>query len=115
MAHLTPRYSMAEFARRGEELYERDIRSHVEPGREGRFVLIDIESGDYEIDDDELAASDRLLRRRPNAQVWMRKVGSPYARHFLRRLSGTGSPATSMSMPLIPPRSSAPLYCEGTN
>jgi hypothetical protein len=85
MAHLTPRYSMAEFARRGEEIYERDIRSHVEPGSEDKFVLIDIETGDYEIDGDELSASERLLGRRPNAQIWMRKVGSPYARHFLLR------------------------------
>jgi len=101
MAHLTPRYSMAEFARRGEEIYERDIRSHVEPESEGKFVLIDIETGDYEIDDDELVASDRLLGRRPNAQIWMRKVGSPYARHFLRQWrQKRGRRSRAASMPV---------------
>jgi hypothetical protein len=44
--------------------------------------LIDIETGDYEIDRDEIAASDRLFARRPDAQVWFRQVGSRYARRF---------------------------------
>ena len=77
-----PRYSKEEFARRGEDLYEREVLPHVRPEHDGRFVLIDIESGDYEVDADEIAASDRLLQRRPEAQVWMRRVGSSYARRF---------------------------------
>ena len=79
-----PRHSREEFARRGEDLYERVVLPVVRPSDEGKFVLIDIESGDYEVDGDELAASDRLLERRPGAQVWMRRVGSPYARRFGR-------------------------------
>ena len=64
-----PRYSKEEFARRGDEIYERVLRGTLESGNEGRFVAIDIETGDYEIDADELAASDRLLARVPNAQI----------------------------------------------
>jgi hypothetical protein len=71
-----------EIARRGDEIYERDIRPRLGPGDEGKFVLIDIESGDHEVDRDELAASDRLLARHPEARVWMRQVGSRYARRF---------------------------------
>jgi hypothetical protein len=82
MAHLQPRYSMEEFARRGDEIYDRDVAPHVTADQEGKFVLIDIESGDYEIDADEVAASDRLLARHPDAQVWMTRVGSRYARRF---------------------------------
>jgi hypothetical protein len=77
-----PRYSKEEFARRGDEIYERDIRPRVEVGDEGKFVVIDIETGVYEIDMDELAASDRLLARNPNAQLWITRVGSRYARRF---------------------------------
>jgi len=36
---------------------------------EGKFVAIDIETGDYEIDADELAAYDRLLSRNLDEQV----------------------------------------------
>jgi hypothetical protein len=45
-------------------------------------VLIDVESGDYEIDSNELAAEQRLHARRPDAQVWMLRVGSRYSRHI---------------------------------
>ena len=86
MAVSQPRYSKEEFARRGDEIYERDLRLHVEAGNEGKFIVIDIETGAYEIDADELVASDRLLARHPDAQVWLRQVGSRYARRF-----GTGS------------------------
>jgi hypothetical protein len=82
MPSIQPRYSKEEFARRGDEIYERDIRPRVEPGQEGKYVVIDIETGAYEIDADELAASDRLLARHPNAQIWLRRVGSRYARRF---------------------------------
>jgi hypothetical protein len=82
MPSTKPRYSMEEFAQRGEAIYERDIRPALEPGHEGEFVAIDIETGAYEVDADELAASDRLLARIPNAQTWLRRVGSRYARHF---------------------------------
>jgi len=82
MIELLPRYSKEEFAQRGDAIYERDIRSHLQPEDKGKFVLIDIETGAYEIDADELAASDRLLARYPQAQVWMVRVGYRYVRHF---------------------------------
>lgn len=85
-----PRYSKEEFARRGDELYEREVRAILEQGNEGKFVAIDIETGAYEIDADELAASDRLLARVPNAQIWLRRIGSRYAHRFgLHRRSRT--------------------------
>ncbi len=82
MAANQPRYSKEEFARRGDAIYERDIRPLVEPGNESKFVVIDIETGAYEMDTDELAASDRLLARVPKAQAWLRRVGSRYAHRF---------------------------------
>ncbi len=90
MAPTQPRYSKEEFARRGDEIYERDIRPQLKTEDEGKFAVIDIETGAYEIDVDELTASDRLLARHPDAQVWLRQVGSRYARRF-----GRTSPATS--------------------
>jgi hypothetical protein len=44
-----PRYSKEEFARRGNELYERQIRAQVEAGNHGKIVAIDIETGAYEV------------------------------------------------------------------
>jgi hypothetical protein len=75
MVELRPRYSKEEFARRGDAIYENDIRPNLKPDDMGKFVLIDIETGAYEIDTDEIAASDRLLARYPEAQVWMVRAG----------------------------------------
>jgi hypothetical protein len=89
VAKPQPRYSKEEFARRGDEIYEREVRPRVGPSDEGKFVVIDIETGAYEIDDDELAASDRLLACNPNAQLWVTRVGSRYARRFGPRHGST--------------------------
>ncbi len=70
-----PHYSKDEFVKRGDRIYEQDVQPHLTPEDEGKFVLIDIETGVYEIDEDELAASDRLWARCPTAQVWMARVG----------------------------------------
>jgi hypothetical protein len=82
MAAPRPRYSKEEFARRGDEIYERAVRPRLGADDLGKFVVIDIERGDFEMDADELAASDRLLARNPDAQVWLTRVGSPCAYHF---------------------------------
>jgi hypothetical protein len=82
MSIRQPRYSKEEFARRGDEIYERDIRPHVEQGNKGKFVAIDIETGEYEVAEDELTASNRLLARCPDAQTWLVRVGYRYVRRF---------------------------------
>jgi hypothetical protein len=82
MAVSKPRYPKEEFAKRGDAIYRRDILPHLEPRDDGKFVAIDIETGDYEVDADEMAASDRLRARIPDAQTWMRLVGSRCIRHF---------------------------------
>jgi hypothetical protein len=84
------RYSLEELARRGDEIYEREVLPHLDPADEGKYALIDIETADYEIDRDEIAASDRLLARHPDAQVWMRQIGSPYARRIGPRFKTAG-------------------------
>ena len=81
MLPTRPRYSKEEFARRGDAAYD-GIRSLVEERNEGKFVAIDIETGAYEVDTEEMAASDRLLARVPDAQVWLKRIGSRYVRRF---------------------------------
>ena len=77
-----PRYSKEEFARRGNEIYEREVQPRLSAQDAGKFVAIDIESGAFETDADELAASHRLLARNPDAQIWFRLVGSPHTRRL---------------------------------
>ncbi|MBW4690230.1 MAG: hypothetical protein KME27_00525 [Lyngbya sp. HA4199-MV5] len=69
------RYSKEELARRGKELYESQIRQQVEANHLGKIVAIDIETGTFEVADDTLVASDRLLERCPDAQTWFIRIG----------------------------------------
>jgi hypothetical protein len=81
-----PRYSNEEFRKRGEAIFEKEIHKRVKGRNPRDFVAIDIETGDYEVDESEMAACGRLRDRIPDAQIWLRRVGSPYARRFGGRL-----------------------------
>jgi hypothetical protein len=75
MPALQPRYSKEEFARRGQEAYEREVVPRIGPADDGMFVAIDIETGAFELDVDDYTATERLLQRKPDAQIWMVRVG----------------------------------------
>jgi hypothetical protein len=74
------RYTPEEIARMGDTLYERVVAPRIEAGDDGQFVAIDVESGVYEIAPDELSAIDRLRARKPDAQLWLQRVGVSYTR-----------------------------------
>jgi hypothetical protein len=82
MAMLQSRYSKEDFARRGTEIYERQVRPQVEEGNQGKIVAIDIETGTFEVAEDLLTASDRLLARCPNAQTWFVRIGHRAVHRF---------------------------------
>jgi hypothetical protein len=77
-----PRYSKEEAARRGDEIYDRDVRSQVEPQRNGEVVAIDLDTGAWEVDPDEITAARRLEANHPDAQVWVVRAGSRYITRF---------------------------------
>lgn len=70
-----PRLSAEETARRGDEIYERQIRSQVEAGNRGKVVAIDVETGAYALEETALAASRLLQAQRPATEVWLVRVG----------------------------------------
>jgi hypothetical protein len=77
-----PRYSKEEFARRGDEIYESQVRPRVEEGNYGKIVAIDIETGAFEVADDIVTASEHLLARLPDAQTWFIRIGHQAVYHF---------------------------------
>jgi hypothetical protein len=71
-----PRLSDAEIDRRGQEMYEQYIRAKVETAENiGKQIVIDVETGAYEIDSDGLAASRRLLVKHPEAALFGARIG----------------------------------------
>jgi hypothetical protein len=91
MSQRQPRYSKEEHSRRGTEIYERQVRPKVDPAEAGKIVAIDIDSGEFAIAETSLAASERLLRERPNAQVWCVRVGENAVHRFGTRVPMRGS------------------------
>ena len=76
------RYCKEEFARRGNEIYESQVRPQVEEGNHGKIVAIDIETGAFELANDTMTASDRLLERYPDAQIWCVRIGHKGVHRF---------------------------------
>jgi hypothetical protein len=70
-----PRFSDEEIARRGQELYDRSIRQQVEGRYDGKIIVIDVETGEYEIDDDGLAANRRAMAKHPGAALYGLRIG----------------------------------------
>jgi hypothetical protein len=77
-----PRYSKEEFARRGDEIYESQVRPQVEEGNHGKIVAIDIETGAFEVADEILTATDHLFERLPDAQPWIVRIGHRAVHRF---------------------------------
>ena len=78
MASAKRRYSKEEFARRGDAIYEKDILPKLTAKDVGKFLAIDIETGEYEIAATEMKAGKKLRARLPEAQIWMVRIGYPY-------------------------------------
>jgi hypothetical protein len=68
--------SHEEVGRLAKQLYESGIRQKVESAENiGKMVIIDIETGDYEVDKNGLQASHRLNERHPDARLFGIRIG----------------------------------------
>ena len=83
-------YPPAEIAEKGTRIYNERLRDLLEPAHNGEFIVIDVETGEYEVDKDYLAASDRAAAKRPGAPLYASRVGSRY----FARIGGRWGPRT---------------------
>jgi hypothetical protein len=67
---------------RAQHLYEEKIRPHVELAHRGEFLVLDTETGDYEVDADRHCALERAEARRPGGEFYILRVGYPAAVHL---------------------------------
>ena len=59
---------------RGEEIYQ-SLRDELGSQYKGKIFVVDIETGDYEIADKDLVATDRLLAKNPDAVTYGLRIG----------------------------------------
>jgi hypothetical protein len=72
---LRTQYTQEEIARIAEEKYRREIQDKVMPQHKGKFLTLAIESGDYEIDADDLSGEKRLRARHPDGVFFGFRIG----------------------------------------
>jgi len=79
------RYSSDEIAERGQALYDHDIRDKLDASVRGKFLALDIETGEYEIDADELSALKRGRAKHPDAALYLLRIGHSAAHRLGRK------------------------------
>ncbi len=68
-------HKAGDIAARGEAIYRERIRPQGKSVAKGSFVVIGIESGDYEVGAGDASTTRRLLDRRPGAVTYGARVG----------------------------------------
>ena len=76
---IQTKLSAKEISQRGREIYDREIRAKVEKDHDGQFIVVDILTGNYEIGEDDAAATSCALKKNPAALLWGIRIGAPAA------------------------------------
>jgi hypothetical protein len=82
-----PRLTSDDVVRRGKALYEQHLRAKLEAGNKGKFLVINVETGEYEIGDDYGALSDQLHAADPDAPLFAMRIGYPAVGRIGGRIS----------------------------
>ena len=77
-----------DIARVGKAMYE-EMRADMEANHWGRMVVIDVNTGEYEVADDDLTATLRLMERVPGAMTWGELIGYPAPYQMSQRVTFT--------------------------
>jgi hypothetical protein len=67
--------TLKEITNRGWEIYIKEIRPRVIDQHHGKFLVINVESGDYEVDENETQAGERLKARHPEGHLYLVRIG----------------------------------------
>ena len=86
---LTRTYTRDDIAPRAKEIYERDIKHLVEPEHVGKYLVIDIETGEWDMDTDPFAASMRAAKSKPGSLRFALRIGYPATGWFRGRRPAT--------------------------
>lgn len=68
-----------DLARLASEMFDRRVRPALRPEDDGKYIALDVQTGEYEIDADDYTAVARLRSRCPEAEIWLERAGRPTA------------------------------------
>src|SRR4051812_15425703 len=70
-----PVFTPEEVAARARAIYEERIRSLVEPEHRGEFLVIDVDTGEYELGADDVAVMKRAASKHPAYSLYGMRIG----------------------------------------
>jgi hypothetical protein len=88
MTATQPDRTLAELASLGSRIFEQTVRPTLQTDDHGKYVAIDVESGEFELDADDYSAVMRLRSCKPTANIWLMRAGSPTTCRIGVRQSG---------------------------
>lgn len=71
----SPQPTPEEIAKSGEEFYQKELKNKLEPGENGKYVAIEIESQQYFIGVTKEEALDRAQKVFPDKIFFVRRIG----------------------------------------
>lgn len=75
-------YAPGEITALGERILEHDVYPTLPTAENGRFIVVDVESGDFEVSDTDVDATESLRRRRPDGAFYGVRVREGTAFHL---------------------------------
>lgn len=84
MSFANPSLTPEQLAQLGIATFDRCVQPALRPEDDGKYAAIDVLSGDFELDVDDYAAVAQLRVRRPDAEVWLERVGQAATYHLRR-------------------------------
>ena len=82
MVAVNQRRSHSVLADLANQIYEEKIKPFLKKEDEGKFVVIAVDHGDHEINEDDYTAISRLRSRNPHSEFWLMRVGRKTAYRF---------------------------------
>ncbi|HVT79672.1 MAG TPA: hypothetical protein VHM90_03365 [Phycisphaerae bacterium] len=73
---------LSDVAVRGERIYQEKLRSLLEPAHKGKIAVINIETGEYELDSEHIVAIKRARARWPEGVFFSVRVGFETIAHI---------------------------------
>ena len=64
-------------AQRGRAVYEQKLRALLEPAEIGCYLVLNVETGEYELGNDALTPSEAMCQRFPGTLFYAMRVGYP--------------------------------------
>lgn len=67
----------SELAKKGEEIYQKELKNKLEKDNYGKFVAIEVESKDYFLGETSIEASSKARKKHPDKIFYLVKIGFP--------------------------------------